>query len=149
MASGIRLTLLLLLSWRVFLCAQLDQTGRPPCSEVLASIQELRETIALNETTENDLVLCVDLPPDRIEVIEDYSTDEIKYASVIISGSGSVIKCAASQDGDLPLSDYTKFPLTFSNSSLVVIEGVHFEGCLRPLQFKWVTRIEFHMSSFR
>ena len=83
-------------------------------------------------------VLCVTLPQGKVEVL-NYSLQEIKYASVIISGNGSVVKCVA------PPEQQTLF---FTNSSLVVLEGVHFMGCTRPLRFKWVTRIEIVQSTF-
>ena len=86
-------------------------------------------------------VLCVTLPQGKVEVL-NYSLQEIKYASVIISGNSSMVKCVASP------KQQTQYPLLFTNSSLVVLEGVHFMGCTRPLRFIWVTRIEIIQSTF-
>ena len=119
---------------------------RPPCNQTLSSLSSLLQTI-------NDLdrlsyyVICVNLQAGNVSEDIDYSPVSIDSISVIITGSsGSVIKCHNEQQ--LPLSDYTQFPLTFTNSSLVVIQGVQFEGCMRPLKFKWVTRIEIISSTF-
>ena len=95
-----------------------------------------------------DYVICVNLPAGNVTEDVDYSTASIDFINVIITGSsGSVIKCRNEQQ--LSLNDYTQFPLVFTNSSLVIIEGVHFEECMRPLKFNWVTRIEIVSSTFR
>ena len=88
-----------------------------------------------------EYVLCVTIPEGKIEVL-NYFIQEIKYANVIISGNGSVVKCVA------PPKQQTQYPLFFTNSSLIVLEGIHFIGCTQPLRFKWVTRIEIVQSTF-
>lgn len=125
----------------------LKMADRPPCNQTLTNFEDLREATLVDITRSIDYVLCVDLGPTALHNIS-YVTTDVEYASVIISGNSSVVKCEAPSI-NLPLNDYTRFPLVFSNSSLVVIEGVRFEGCLRPLQFKWVTRVELVSSSFR
>ena len=123
---------------------------RPPCNQTLPSLFSLRETVInLNrQSTDSDYVICVNLQAQNMSEGIDYSPMSIDSMSVIITGiSGSVIKCRNEQQ--LPLSNYTQFPLIFTNSSLVIIEGVQFEGCMRPLRFKWVTRIEIISSTFR
>ena len=126
----------------------LELANRPRCNQTLASLKHLQEASLDVITRSNDYVLCVDLlGPSTLEYI-GYATTDIEYASVIISGNDSVVRCEPPTT-ELPLNDYTQFPLTFSNSSLVAIEGVRFESCLRPLQFKWVTRVELTSSSFR
>lgn len=124
---------------------------RPPCNRTLPSLSSLRETVInLNrQSTDSDYVICVNLQAQNISESIDYSPMSIDSMSVIITGSsqGSVIKCCNEQQ--LPLSNYTQFPIIFTNSSLVIIEEVEFEGCMRPLKFKWVTRIEIISSTFR
>ena len=146
----------LLLSTCMCICSAsglLELIKRPPCNQTLTTLQQLKEvSINYNITQSTDYVLCVDLVQSTAPQQISYTTTEIEYASVIISGSNSVVRCEtlrARTTGQLPLSDYTQFPLIFSNSSLVIIEDVHFEGCMRPLQFKWVTRVELTSSSFR
>lgn len=144
--------MLLLSSWKcIHSVFDVDQAERPPCNQSLTSLRELLK-LTLDEPTElgsTEYVLCVNLPPGRTENIE-YSAGEIKYASVIISGNSSVVECETSpSEGELSLSNHTTFPMIFASSSLVVVEGVHFEGCTRPLQFKWITRVEVILSSFR
>lgn len=123
---------------------------RPSCNQTLSSLQELREATRNEVTQSTDYVLCVDLTRTSatLEYL-GYFTTEIEYVSVIITGNSSVVKCETPPSEELPLSDYTKFPLVFTNSSLVIIESVRFEGCMRPIQFKWVTRVELISSSFR
>ena len=117
---------------------------RPPCNQILPSLSSLQEASSDRQST--DYVICVNLQAGTEDI--DYSPVSIDSISVIITGSsGSVIKCRNEQQ--LPLSDYTQFPLIFTNSSLVIIQGVRFEGCMRPLKFKWVTRIEIILSTFR
>ena len=128
----------------------LESARRPPCNQTLTTLQQLQK-ITLNPATQStDYVLCVNLMQSAPLQQISYSAAEILYASVIISGNSSVVRCEAPLSTEqLPLSDYTRFPLVFTNSSLVVIEGVQFEGCMRPLKFNWVTRVELTSSSFR
>ena len=125
----------------------LKVTDRPQCNQTLTNVEGIHKASQGVNTRSADYVLCVNLRPTALYYIS-YVTTDVEYTSVIISGNGSVVKCEAPST-ELPLDDYTRFTLAFSNSSLVVIEGVHFQGCLRPLQFKWVTRVELISSSFR
>jgi hypothetical protein len=123
---------------------------RPPCNETLPSLSSLRETVNnLNrQSTDPDYVICVNIQEQNMSEGIGYSSMSIDSVSVILTGSsGSVIKCR--NEWQLPLSNYTQFPLIFTNSSLVIIEGVQFEGCMRPLKFNWITRIEIISSMFR
>ena len=128
----------------------LEPARRPPCNQSLTSLQQLQE-VSLNPATQStDYVLCVNLMQSATSQQISYSAAEILYASVIISGNSSVVRCEAPLNTEqLPLNDYTQFPLIFANSSLVIIEGVQFEGCMRPLRFNWVTRVELTSSNFR
>ena len=127
-----------------FFSSPLALAGRPPCNQTLPSLSSLRETANSLGRQSTDYVICVNL---NVSENVDYSPMVFDSISVIITGSsGSIIKCRNEQQ--LPLSDYTKFPLIFTNSSLVVIEGVHFEGCMRPLKLKWITRVEIISSNF-
>ena len=128
----------------------LEASERSPCNQTLASLQELQEA-SLNAVTQSpDYVLCVDLQSNRPAAPQyiSYVDKDIAYSSVIITGNGSVVKCEK-PSSELSLNDYSQFPLIFSNSSLVVIEGVSFEGCMRPIQFKWVRRVELTSTNFR
>ena len=130
--------------------SSLELAERPPCNQTLPSLSSLRETANnLNrQSTDSDYVICVNLQAGNVSKGIDYSPMSIDSISVIITGSsGSIIKCRNEQQ--LPLNDYTQFPLIFTNSSLVIIQRVQFEGCMRPLKFKWVTRIEIISSTFR
>ena len=127
----------------------LESAKRPPCNQTVTTLQQLQE-VSLNTTTQSmDYVLCVDMQSASPQKIS-YSTTEILYASVIITGNSSIMRCQSPPStGQLPLSDYTQFPLIFTNSSLVVIQGVQFDGCMRPLKFNWVVRVELTASSFQ
>ena len=123
---------------------------RPPCNQTLSSLSSLREAALdlSSHLTDSVYVICVNLEAGNTPEGVGYSPVSIDSISVIITGNpGSVIKCC--NDQQLPLSDYTQFPLIFTNSSLVIMEGIQFEGCMRPLKFKWVTRIEIISSTFR
>ena len=142
MALWFRL-MLFLASWKCTRGA-LDWSERPLCNQTVVSLRALRETAPDGNTESAEYVLCVTLPQGEVEVM-NYSIQEIRYTSVIISGNDSVVKCEAPPGEAEPQIQY---PLFFTNSSLVVLEGVHFEGCTRPLRFKWVTRIEIVQSNF-
>ena len=133
--------MLFLVSWECF-HATFDQVERPPCNRTVTSLRALREVTYDGDTESIEYVMCVTLPQGKTEVM-NYTIDEIKYTSVIISGNNSVVIC------EVPPSGESQFPLVFTNSSLVVLEGVHFAGCVRPLRFKWLTRIEIVQSNFR
>ena len=150
MAPYLNFFLSLLTCWTCIhtISGKLESTRRPPCDQTLTNLRELQEASLNPATQSTDYVLCVNLSAASQQI--SYSAAEILYASVIISGNSSVVRCEAPLNTEqLPLSDYTQFPLTFTNSSLVIIEGVQFEGCMRPLKFKWVTRLELTSSSFR
>ena len=132
--------ILFLASWKCTSGA-LDSSERPLCNQTVVGLRALREMAQDGNTGSIEHVLCVTIPEGKVEVL-NYFLQEIKYASVIISGNGSVVKCVA------PLEQQTQYPLFFTNSSLVVLEGVHIMGCTRPLRFKWVTRIEIVQSTF-
>ena len=132
--------MLFLASWKCFHGA-LDLVERPSCNQTVASLGALRKIARDGDTGSVEYTLCVTLPQGEVEAM-NYSIEEIRYTSVIISGNDSMVKCEASPRGE------PQYPLFFTNSSLVVIEGVHFEGCTRPIRFKWVTRIEMVQSNF-
>ena len=126
---------------------------RPSCNSTLTSFQELQAATKQTETFyTSNYVLCVNLQPGRVENIS-YSSIAIDSISLIITGSshgaGSddappVVEC--DYNGELSLSEH---PLVVTNSSLVIIEGVQFEECMRPLQFNQVQRVELRHSKFR
>ena len=139
---------LVLLFWLIlnFVLASTDQREEPPCGIILTSLRELRNLGgAVFET------VCVNLPRGHREVI-GVSREPIEGVDVIIAGTDSVVECrggSASGEQTANGGDYSEFPLIFSSSNLVVIRGVLFKGCVRPLRFKWVTRIELTLSDFR
>lgn len=139
---------------------------RPPCNTTLTTFRELQlqEAVTLNRTlpwqkyadSDSTYVVCVNLQPGTVENV-GYSSVAIESVSLIITGSRSA---SNSSQGALALvtcetqpasndSDPIGYPLSVSNSSLVVIEGVEFEGCIRPLQLNQVTRVEFIACKFR
>lgn len=137
---------------------------RPPCNTTLTTFRELQEAVTLNRTltwqkyadSDSTYVVCVNLQPSTVEYV-GYSSVAIESVSLIITGSRSA---SNSSQGALALvtcetqpasndSDPIGYPLSVSNSSLVVIEGVEFEGCIRPLQLNQITRVEFIACKFR
>lgn len=130
---------------------------RPSCNSTLTSFRDLQAATNQTETSyTSNYVLCVNLQPGSTEYI-GYSSTTIDSISLIITGfsqgAGSdgappVIKCDTTQysAGELSLSEY---PLVVTNSSLVIIEGVQFEECMRPLQFNQIQRVELRYSKFR
>ena len=144
MALWFRL-MLFLASWKCTRGA-FDLLERPLCNQTVVGLRALREIAGNGDTESVENVLCVTLPQGEIEAI-NYTIPEIKYTSVMISGNGSVVKCE-SPPGEADLEPQSQYPLFFTSSNLVVLEGVHFEGCTRPLRFKWVTRIEIIQSNF-
>lgn len=95
-----------------------------------------------------DSTVCVNLQPNSSETLS--YTDTPLHFSVVVIGSDSNVKCEESPmniDVD-DLSKYTHFPLHFHNASYVMIAGIHFHDCKRPLQFEWVESIVISSSSF-
>ncbi len=153
MALNLNFVLFLSICWTCLYNTSglLESARRPPCNQTLTTLQQLQE-VSLNPATQStDYVLCVNLMQSVTSQQISYSAAEILYASVIISGNNSsIVRCMTPLSTEqLPLNNYTQFPLIFTNSSLVVIEGVQFEGCMRPLRFNWITRVELTSSSFR
>lgn len=142
MAPWLRL-MLFLASWK-YSYGALDLLERPLCNQTVVGLRALREIVRDGNMESVKAALCVSLPQREVEPL-NYTIQEIKYTSVIISGNDSMVKCEAPPSESDP---QTQYPLTFTNSSLVVIDGVHFEGCTQPLRFKWVTRIEIVQSNF-
>ena len=136
--------------WLSCVSGLLERSDRPPCNDTLSSLRDLQDASLNPGAQSTDYVICVDLTSSNSAATDllRYVSTEIKYASVIISGNKSLVNCEV-LSRDLPLDDYSQFPLIFSNSSLVVIEDVHFEGCMRPLKFNWVTRVEIISSTLR
>ena len=128
---------------------------RPSCSRTLTSFRDLQAATKQTETSyTSDYVLCVNLQPGHNDPI-GYSSAAIDSFSLIITGSSqgagsddaspaAVVKCNSSVE-----PSQSEYPLAVTNSSLVVIEGVQFEDCLRPLKFNQVQRVELRHSKFR
>ena len=148
--------LLLVVAVRIYSLAE-----RPSCNSTFTSFQDLQAAINQTETSHGaDYVLCVNLQPGSVEYI-GYSSTAFDSVSLIITGSSQgagsyisyaapVVKCREPKDysvsGELSLNEY---PLVVTNSSLVIIEGVQFEDCMRPLQFNQIRRVELRQSIFR
>ena len=132
------------------LCLDPEVAERPRCNLTLSSLTSLRNLFnnSAGQTANETAVICVDLLP--VEEYLNYTSDDISAAAVIITGSTdgtSVVRCH--QDPELGLNEYSVFPLIFTNTGLVVVERVLFEGCQRPLHFIEVTRVEVVSSTFR
>ena len=150
--------LLLVVAVRIYSLAE-----RPSCNSTFTSFQDLQAAINRTETSHGasaDYVLCVNLQPGSVEYI-GYSSTAVDSVSLIITGfsqgaasyisdGAPVVKCREPKDdsvsGELSLNEY---PLVVTNSSLVVIDGVQFEDCMRPLQFNQIQRVELRQSIFR
>ena len=142
-------------------CVQTDfpiQTERPLCNRTFTTLRELQaasneidRNVTLWQYSDSDYVLCVNLQPESTEYIGYSSAVFDSISHVVITGTvdSSVVKCETPFNGGLPMNDYVNFPLIITNSSLVVIDGVQFEDCMRPLQFNQVTRIELVSCNFR
>ena len=74
------------------------------------------------------------------------SSTAITYDVVVVKGNHSTVTCDPIIINN---TNYSVFPLIFLNSSSVVIESVHFRGCLRPLQFLAVHNVRLVDVSFR
>jgi hypothetical protein len=149
--------LVLVVAVRIYSLAE-----RPSCNSTLTSFRDLQA--ATNQTeisrASADYVLCVSLQPGSVEYI-GYSSTPVDSVSLIITGSSQgagsgisdappVVKCRE------PIKDNTglelslnEYPLVVTNSSLVIIEGVQFEECMRPLQFNQIQRVELWHNKFR
>lgn len=79
-----------------------------------------------------------------MEYLLDYTSTIFPFNLSIQGNDGRVI-CSSSEE----LSGYSHFPLYVSNTSFVVINRLHFEGCMRALQFNLVENIQITSSSFR
>lgn len=91
--------------------------------------------------------MCVQMPPGTSYL--HYSSSPITF-NFVMTGNGSVVRCdPAVSESTLPRNNYSSFPLLFENSSLVRIENIQFEDCLRPLRFVGVMKIELVNTNFR
>ena len=116
------------------------------CSRNISRLQEI-QTAQIDIETPTDFTMCVKMSPGDHYI--NYTRTAITY-NVILMGSNSTVRCDPSKDAStLPLGDYTRFPFIFTNSSLVRIENIHFERCMRPLQFNDVINIQLVNVSFR
>ena len=144
-------------------CVRTDlpvQPVRPSCSSTLTTLRELRAAAikfynqsVTSRQNDSEPVVCVNLQPHTVEYV-GYSFLVIESVSLVITGQSTgndskavpVVMCEPQFNGNLTEGDY---PFSVTNSSLVAIEGVHFEGCLRPLQFNNITRIVILACEFR
>ena len=96
----------------------------------------------------NDTV-CIDLTPG--EHVLGYSQRVIDR-DVVISGGGpqevTIVYCSASE-GNRFESGYDEFPLRFGNESRVMVRGIRFEKCARPLLFNETRNVTLEDCSFR
>ena len=154
MAKHFILLLVLMLVIARFTVSIQSPAERPSCNRTVMSFQDLQTAMNQTETSYTlNYVLCVNLQPDSIECIN--SSTVIDSISLIITGSSQgaaagstpTVKCETKDySGELSLNEY---PLVVTNSSLVIIEGVQFEECMRPLQFNQIQRVELRRSIFR
>lgn len=98
-----------------------------------------------------------DFPPESLVCanLEPHSTETVSYRdtplifSAVIRGNNSTAVCDNS-DVDLGTgTSYSHSPLRFYNVSQVVIEGLSFEQCTRPLQFEEVKTVVISFTNLR
>ena len=116
------------------------------CSRNISTLQEI-QAAQIDIETPTDFTMCVKMSPGNHYI--NYTRTAITY-NVIPIGSKSTVWCDPFENSStLPLRDYIRFPFIFTNSSLVRITNIHFEGCMRPLQFKEVISFQLVNASFR
>ena len=157
---------LLLLFLFILLSHEADSQPSPTrqsyiCNRTVATLREMLELAEINNEASipgtvqylsKDDVVCVSLQSEyTITEYLNYTATRIPF-SVVISASSPVMRATVScrnKELQLPLRNYTVFPLVFSNSSLVSIENVDFIDCMRPVQLKWIKKVELVDSTFR
>ena len=90
--------------------------------------------------------VCVNMNGSHQNLTYMTSSTAITYDVVVVKGNHSTVTCDPIIINN---TNYSVFPLIFLNSSSVVIESVHFRGCLRPLQFLAVHNVRLVDVSFR
>ena len=122
-------------------CQDIEQVN---CNDSILTISSLYDReFAANST------VCVNLQPNSTETL-GYTDTALNFSVVVRGNSSNSVTCEenpTNTDVD-DLSSYTHFPLRFHNASFVIITGVHFNGCKRPLQFQWVQSIVISSSNF-
>lgn len=96
-------------------------------------------------------VVCVELWSNFTEYL-NYFSNNIAFSVILRSNAPEKVRISCVDVGDnfsLLLNESTRFLLSFTNSSLVVIENVFFERCMRPIKLKWVEKIEMVDTLFR
>ena len=99
----------------------------------------IQELLGLEFPVES--IVCVNMTTNSEELL--FSTENVLNFSVVIQGNNSTVTC------DNTVSNSSYFPLHFSNSSLVMINELIFEGCTQPLYFKFVQMLKISSSMFR
>lgn len=123
----------------LLLCVALVVRSSPTCSTTVHSLQDIYQATADS--------VCVELQPGIHYV--NYTDTEINNVSVVLIGNEATIRCdPAESEITLPLTNYTRFPLTFSNADYVRIENVHFQYCLRPVKFESVSNVTLVNTTF-
>ena len=91
--------------------------------------------------------LCIHLSPG--EHVLGYSQRVIVYDAVVSGGGPQEVTIKCTGGGRLSESSYVDFPLRFGNGSRVIVRGVGFAGCDRPLLFYETWNVTLEDCTFR
>ena len=114
-----------------------------------STFTDLGAALNSSEFQSSNNTVCIDLTPG--EHVLEYSRRVIGR-DVVISGGGPqevIVVCHNASEENLSESGYDQFPLRFGNESRVMVRGVRFEGCARPLLFYEAQNVTLEDCSFR
>ena len=119
------------------------------CNQTVSSVTEMLQMASRRPDLAPDFVLCVELNSTVEEVLQ-YSDTAVQF-SVVLRPAVRVKRgrFICNNNVELPLSNYTQFPLIFNSSELVFIENIDFIGCMRPVQILWVKNTTMFNVTFR
>lgn len=109
----------------------------------------LSTALSSSEFQSSNSTVCIDLTPG--EHVLEYS-QRVIGRDVVISGGGPqevTVVCRSASEENLSENGYDQFPLRFGNESRVMVRGVQFEGCARPLLFYEARNVTLEDCSFR
>lgn len=110
------------------------------CDHEVKSLEELHSGNFPPES-----VVCANLSSHGTETVS-YRDTPLSF-SAVIRGENSTVICDNS-GVDLGKS-FAHFPLRFYDVDMVVLQGVTFEGCMRPLQFDRVKTVVVSFTHIR
>ena len=124
-----------------------DQPQFINCSEArtLGRFNDLLEMQREMQRVPPGGTVCVNLTSGSKEILTSYFSVPFSF-NLRIDGNNSTIKCDSTTTGGDEEAD--EFVLYVSNSSEVVINQLHFEGCRRSVYLNLVRSIQITSSSF-